>query len=87
MTTHFNRYIFIKDNVKIQRYTCLSVTMKPKNRGNDIEIQVGCRVSASAYSTNVSNDKIQNIAFLLITRHIFFLLWTGHNQMVESNLL
>lgn len=58
MTTHSNRYIFIKDNVKILRYTCLSVTMKLKNRGNDIEIQVGSRVSASAYSTNVSKVKI-----------------------------
>ena len=85
MTTHSNRYIFIKDNDKILRYTCLSVTMKSKNRGNDIEIQVGFRGSASAYSTNVSKVKIRNIAFLLKTRHKFF--YFGHNQMVESNLL
>jgi hypothetical protein len=72
MTMHSNRYIFIKDNVKILRYTYLSVTMKSKNRGNDIEIQVGFRLSASAYSTNVSKVKIRNIAFLLKTRDIFF---------------
>ncbi|CAN5468763.1 hypothetical protein BH18THE2_BH18THE2_13620 [soil metagenome] len=47
--------------------------MKSKIRGKEFEIQVGCIVCASAYSTNVSKAKIQNSLLAHIDIYFFTL--------------